>query len=188
MNSIAEHLKETSAVPSLGDTTTGSDLDLGDDQEAAVLLEASRNPIRSSHRPPPARVSDYYDDNDATDDLEQPLVQQQVERDDIEEIEIDFATGLTRDRQTRIHRVAEDATIMHSMIQGVYDLVVQQGELFDTIEEHVLSVRQDAVEAGESVIKADEYMQAKRRRMCCLLVCMLIGILVVLLFVSLLFR
>jgi len=178
LNSISAHLKVEPIRPPRPD----SDLDLSSDDQTAVLLYGNHD-TTTHDRHVASFAQDYYGDNN--EESSQSLLQSQERRTDSDlDIEIDFAVQLTKDRNTRIQKVAEGTNIMYSMMTGLHKLVMQNSEMIDSIEDNVIEVREDAISATEMIGKADEYLRAKRQRMCYLALCMSMSIIVFVLLLS----
>lgn len=110
-----------------------------------------------------------------------PLVQTQVQEDDIEATELQYHILLSEERQREIARVSEGIREVNSIFKDLGQLVNSQGEQLDTIEDNILLMHGNTQQASRELNKAHEYQKKRGRWSCILLVFLCVFVLVVVL-------
>ncbi|CAH2352176.1 syntaxin Vam3p [[Candida] railenensis] len=107
--------------------------------------------------------------------------QLQVQRDEINESELQYHLLLTEERNQEINQINEGIVEINSIFKDLGELVHQQGDQLDTIEENILQLHGHTQQAEQELVKANEYQRKKGKWSCIVLVALCVFILIVVL-------
>lgn len=107
--------------------------------------------------------------------------QLQIQRDEINESELQYHLLLTEERNQEINQINEGIVEINSIFKDLGELVHQQGDQLDTIEENILQLHGHTQQAEQELVKANEYQRKKGKWSCIVLVALCVFILIVVL-------
>ncbi|KAK6459209.1 t-SNARE [Scheffersomyces xylosifermentans] len=110
----------------------------------------------------------------------QTQVQEQVE-DTINDTELQYHILLTEERNREINQVAEGIVEVNAIFKDLDQLVHQQGEQLDTMEDNILQLHGNTLQAQRELTKADEYQRSKGKWSCIILTALCIFVLIIVL-------
>lgn len=139
-------------------------------QKASV--SAARASFESEHHAPSAA---------GVPEQHQLLQQQQELTHLAPQDEVDFQEALILEREEEIRNIEQGVSDLNVLFQQVAQLVAEQGEVLDTIERNVETVRDDTRGADRELRAAVRYQKRARSRMCCLLMILTVILTIILL-------
>jgi syntaxin 7 len=117
------------------------------------------------------------------------LLQQQQQQQELVRLapqdEVDFQEALIIEREEEIRRIEQGVGDLNVLFQQVAQIVTEQGDVLDTIERNVETVRDDTRGADRELRSAARYQKNARSKMCCLLIILTVILTIILLAVFL---
>lgn len=99
--------------------------------------------------------------------------------------EVDFQEALIIEREEEIRNIEQGVGDLNVLFQQVAQIVTEQGEVLDTIERNVETVRDDTQGGDRELRSAARYQKNARSKACCLLVILSVILTIILLAVFL---
>lgn len=149
-------------------------------RELSGTFAASKRQYGDTKRSVPVRTAPTPQETKRMDETT-PLVQTQVQEDNVEETDLQYHLLLTEERQREIERVSEGIREVNSIFKDLGQLVTAQGEQLDTIEDNILQMHGNTQQASQELHKAHEYQKKKGRWGCIILVFLCVFVLVIVL-------
>ena len=82
-----------------------------------------------------------------------------------------------QERSQEATAIARDAVELRDMMRDMSGMVTEQGESVQIIEDHVDETRAHVVQANRELVQAAEYQASYRRKMCCIIGAVTLGVL-----------
>jgi len=139
----------------------------------------SRARSMSSQMPTPSPMGGYSDEHGlAAHDRTAGGIQVQAE----EEISVE----LIEERERAIRQLEADIVGVNEIFRDLATMVYEQGDMIDSIEANVDSAAVHVEDANVQLHKASDYQKAARKKMCCILVTLVIvaGVLGLIIYIS----
>ncbi|KAK4118729.1 t-SNARE [Parathielavia appendiculata] len=95
--------------------------------------------------------------------------------------DVDFQEAVIIEREEEIRRIEQGVGDLNVLFQQVAQIVTEQGDVLDTIERNVETVRDDTRGADRELRSAARYQKNARSKMCCLLVILMVILTIILL-------
>ncbi len=99
--------------------------------------------------------------------------------------DVDFQEALILEREEEIRNIEQGVGDLNVLFQQVAQIVTEQGEVLDTIERNVETVRDDTLGADRELRSAARYQKNARSKACCLLLVLSVILTIILLAVFL---
>jgi len=96
---------------------------------------------------------------------------------------IDFQNNLILDRDKDIRDIERQVVEVNEIFRDISTLVVEQGQMIDSIESNIESGVQNTTKGVEDIQKASKYQRSSRNKLCCLALIILIILGVAILFI-----
>lgn len=90
------------------------------------------------------------------------------------DMQIDIDESLIRDREERIRQIEGDILDINEIFRDLATMVYEQGEIVDSIEANVEHAHTNVEGANVQLSKASEYQKKARKKMCILLIILVI--------------
>eukprot|EP00742_Colponemidia_sp_Colp-10_P004210 GILJ01004492.1.p1 GENE.GILJ01004492.1~~GILJ01004492.1.p1 ORF type:complete len:286 (-),score=37.37 GILJ01004492.1:140-997(-) len=122
---------------------------------------------------------------DADPERRSLLSAEDEEESDVQDYELQFVDDIAVERAEGIQRIHTQIVQVHEIFKELGTLVVQQGHVLETLDDHVSHAKHHSRRAVEELQKASKSQKTSRSRICCLLLLVAAILLVVLLSVLL---
>jgi len=99
--------------------------------------------------------------------------------------DVDFQEALILEREEEIRNIEQGVGDLNVLFQQVAQIVTEQGEVLDTIERNVETVRDDTLGADRELRSAARHQKNARSKACCLLLVLSVILTIILLAVFL---
>jgi len=102
--------------------------------------------------------------------------------------ELDHLSAMAKDRILTVHSIERQTKEVQEAMKDLNEMVHQQRPLLDLIESRIEVARNDVQSGVDDLEKAETIQKKKRKRLCCIMLMLMIGLIIFVLFIVAMLR